>query len=162
VNKSWPESGPQSARDLFGPFLILGVDKDADEATVDSHWAERVLWCRQGQTQLSLEDVHWAREQLRDPSRRPNADAASLNADLATGEVRRLARLYHIDGSPPGWEPLDPEPMIDLPAAVEADPVAIAAELAHPDVPLELPAAGRWLEHFVAAALDPWGVDALG
>ena len=152
----------RNVREYAGPFLVLGVDKDADEATVDSHWAERVLWCRKGQTQLALEDVHWAREQLRDSSRRPTADASSLNADLASGEVRRLSRLYHIDGSPPGWEPLDPEPAIDLPAAIDADPVAMVAEFPQPDVPLELPATSKWLDHFVAAALDPWGVDAIG
>ena len=63
-------SGP-SVRELVGPFLILGVDKDADEATIDAHWAERVLWCRKGTTKLSLEDVHWAREVLRDPNAGP-------------------------------------------------------------------------------------------
>jgi hypothetical protein len=162
MTQPWPESGPKPTREVAGPFLILGVDKDVDEATVDAHWAERVLWCRKGQTRLALEDVHWARELLRDPSRRPAADAASLNADLATGEVRRLARLYHIDGSPPGWEPLDPEPPIELPAAIEADAAEIAAEFTPPDVPLELPATARWLEHFAAAALDPWGVDVVG
>ncbi len=162
MSEPWPETGPAPTRDVAGPFLILGVDKDADATTVDAHWAERVLWCRNSQTRLSLEDVHWAREQLRDPSRRPTADAGSLNADLATGEVRRLRRLYHLDGSPPGWEPLDPEPSIELPAAIEADAATIAAEMAAPDVPLELTAVNRWLDHFVAAAFDPWGVDAVG
>jgi hypothetical protein len=151
-------AGP-SVRELVGPFLILGVDKDADEATIEAHWAERVLWCRKGTTKLSLEDVHWAREVLRDPKRRPEADAASLNADLASGEVRRLARLYHIDGAAPGWEPLDPEPPIELPATPDADPQAIAAEFPSPDAPLELPATSRWLEHFAATAIDPWGVE---
>jgi len=162
VSHNPQDAGQLSMREVAGPFLILGVDKDADVATIDAHWAERVLWCRKGQSKLALEDVHWARDLLRDPARRAHADAASLNPDLASGEVRRLARLYHIDGSPPGWEPHDPEPPIELPAAVASDPDAIAAEFPTPDVPLELPATSRWLEHFGAAAIDPWGVDALG
>ncbi|GIW79792.1 MAG: hypothetical protein KatS3mg105_1599 [Gemmatales bacterium] len=31
-------------REQMGPFLILGVYKDADSATIDAHWAQRVIW----------------------------------------------------------------------------------------------------------------------
>ncbi len=31
-------------RTQIGPFLILGVDKDADKETVESQWAQRLIW----------------------------------------------------------------------------------------------------------------------
>src|SRR5262249_35670404 len=48
-------------REQVGPFLILGVPKDADAETIEAHWAQRVLWARQGKSRISLEDIHWAR-----------------------------------------------------------------------------------------------------
>src|SRR5205807_1510662 len=70
-------------REQVGPFLLLGVAKDADAETIEAHWAQRVLWARQGKTHVPLEDIHWARQVLRDPERRLAADAASLNPDTA-------------------------------------------------------------------------------
>ena len=49
-------------RTQIGPFLLLGVDKDADKETVESSWAQRLIWARKGQTRSSLEDINWARE----------------------------------------------------------------------------------------------------
>src|SRR6059058_1438306 len=102
-------------REQAGPFLILGVSKDADDEAIDAAWAQRVLWARQGKTRIPLEDIHWARAVLRDPEQRRAADAGSLNLDTAAGELRRLARLWHVDHGRPGWAVVDPEP----PAAVD-------------------------------------------
>src|SRR3954454_19589645 len=66
-------------REQVGPFILLGVPKDADTETIESHWAQRVIWARRGQTRTALEDIHWAREVLRDPERRVAADLDSLN-----------------------------------------------------------------------------------
>ena len=107
-------------RERVGPFLILGVPKDADEETIEAAWAVRVLWARQGKTRIPLEDIHWARAVLRDPEQRLAADVASLNPDTAADELRRLTKLWHLDGRP-DWEPLDP------------DPPAVDAEVPDPD-----------------------------
>src|SRR5687767_5241577 len=144
-------------RERVGPFLILGVPKDADAETIDAHWAQRVLWARQGKTRIPLEDIHWARAVLRDPEQRLAADAASLNPDTADGELHRLARLYGLDPARPGWPPLDPEP----PAAGIADvpdPAEVRPTVPVPDVPVEMPGVARWLEEFVRAPLDPWKI----
>src|SRR5581483_12521164 len=34
------------AREKAGPFLLLGLDKLANEAAVESHWADRLKWAR--------------------------------------------------------------------------------------------------------------------
>jgi hypothetical protein len=138
-----------------GPFIILGVDKDVDPAALPAIAAERLEAVRRGELQWSEADVLAAVELLRSRERRLAADADNFNADLASGEVRRLARLYHLDGSPPGWEPMDPEPPADLPDA-ELDAAALAASLPAPDVPLELPSVAAWLLRYGEAANDPW------
>src|SRR5437764_868423 len=84
-------------REQIGPFLILGVPKDADDEAIEAAWAQRVLWARQGKTRTPLEDIHWARAVLRDVDQRLAADAAGLNPDTAGDELRRLARLWHLD-----------------------------------------------------------------
>src|SRR5437763_3371842 len=97
-------------RERAGPFLILGVPKDADAEAIEARWAQCVLWARQGKTRTPLGDIHWARGVLRDPEQRLAADAAGLNPDTAAGELRRLAELYHLEPARPAWEPLDPAP----------------------------------------------------
>jgi hypothetical protein len=147
--------GPLS-REQVGPFLILGVAKDADDATIEAAWAQRVLWARQGKTRTSLEDIHWARAILRDPEQRVAADAASLNPDVAGEELRRVARLWNVDGGRPAWPPIDPEP-----SAVGADvpdPEAVRATMPTPAVPIELPGVARWLDEFARTPIDPWGI----
>jgi hypothetical protein len=144
-------------REQVGPFLILGVPKDADAETIEAAWAQRVLWSRQGKSDVPLEDIHWAREVLRDPERRLAADAASLNPDTAGNDLHTLARSYGLSPARPTWEPLDPEP----PAAADVsvpDPAAVKAALPAPDVPVEFPAIARWLDEFARAPLDPWAL----
>jgi len=144
-------------REQVGPFLILGVPKDADAETIEAHWAQRVLWARQGKSRIPLEDIHWARQALRDPERRLTADAASLNPDTAGNDLRRLAQSYHLDPPRPAWEPVDPELSVGPEVAVP-DPAEVQSQLPAPDVPLDLPAVAGWLDRFARAPLDPWSV----
>lgn len=143
-------------REQVGPFLILGVPKDADDATIEAAWAQRVLWARQGRSRTSLLDIHWARAVLRDPEQRLAADAASLNPDISGEELRRLARLWGLDGGRPTWKPLDPDPP-DVAADVP-DPDDLRPNVPAPAVPVELPGVPRWLEEFATAPLDPWAI----
>lgn len=147
--------GTPMPREQVGPFLILGVPKDASDEVIEAAWAQRVLWARQGRTAIPLADIHWARAILRDPEQRLAADAASLNPDTAGDELRRLAKLWGFDPGRPGWSPLDPDP----PAAADIpDPAEVRPAVPAPAVPLDLPGVARWLDEFARAPLDPWGL----
>ena len=52
-------------RNQIGPFLILGVDKDASKEVIEAAWAQRLIWARKGQFTIPLEDINWARTILR-------------------------------------------------------------------------------------------------
>ena len=147
-------------REQIGPFLILGIDKDADAEQVDAAWAERIKGARRGQHRIPLEDINWAREIIQDPDRRVRADATSLNIDTADGLLRRLADLYGLTGGP-RWQPLEPPPPDPgyTPAIDVPDPEEILRAVALPDLPLELPIVAKLLEGFVPASLDPWSFD---
>jgi hypothetical protein len=144
-------------RDRVGPFLILGVAKDADAVTIEARWARSILWARQGKKHTPLGDVHWAREVLRNPDLRFPADVASLNADVVGDDLRKLAILYHLDQDRPAWTPIDPEPPAmrgtDIP-----EPNDVKATLPVPEIPTELPGVARWLSEFAQAAIDPWSI----
>src|SRR2546421_691185 len=81
-------------REQVGPFLLLGLEKDADREQIEAHWARRVIWARRNQLRVALQDIHWAREVLSDPDRRARAGAGSLHGDTADGGERRPARRY--------------------------------------------------------------------
>src|SRR5438132_12560277 len=85
-------------REQLGPFMLLGVEKSADAEQVEAHWAQRVIWARKKQIDVALEEINWAREVLRDPERRLQADLTSLNADTADATVARLAQQYGAAG----------------------------------------------------------------
>ena len=142
-------------RERAGPFLILGVAKDADDETIDAAWAQGVLWARQGKTAIPLEDIHWARAVLRDPDQRLAADVESLNPDIAGEELRQLSRLWNVDGRP-DWTPLDPDP--PAVAADVPDPAALRPTVSAPAVPVDLPGVARWLDEFARGPFDPWGL----
>jgi hypothetical protein len=149
-------------REQIGPFLLLGLDKDADAEEIDARWAQRVIWARKNQTRVPLEDINWAREAIRDPERRTRCDVASLNLDTATGMLRQLAAGFGVGPRPrPGWEPLDSEPDFrnHTPAVEVPDPQTVRAAIAVPDLPLEVPAAVRLLEQEVGQPLDPWELE---
>jgi hypothetical protein len=147
-------------REQIGPFLLLGLDKDADKAQVEKHWAKRVIWARKNQIRIALEDINWAREVVNDPERRFKADASSLTADTADGTLRRLAIRYGLVADGPGWEPLDREkdlrdytPAIDMP-----DAAAVRAAVVPPQVPAEAPAVRRLLDAALSEPIDPWNL----
>lgn len=142
-------------RDRVGPFLTLGVSKDADAESIERHWAQCVLWARQGKTRTSLSDIHWAREVLRDPERRVEADIDSLNSDTATDELRRIARQFYLDPPNAAWEPVDQDvsAIANLP-----DPERERERLPGPDVPTDFPAVEQWLKDWTARNIDPWSV----
>ncbi|MCI0639059.1 MAG: hypothetical protein L0Y72_20600 [Gemmataceae bacterium] len=149
-------------RTQIGPFLILGVGKDADRNAIEAAWAQRLIWSRKGQAKSALEDVNWARESLNDPVRRLRADAASLNVDTCDGVLKRFKeRFQGKDKLPPGCRPLDVEknladyePALQLPDREE-----LRRNLPEPEIPREVPAVAVILEDFVRKPIDPWEVD---
>lgn len=146
-------------RQQSGPFLLLGVDKDADADAIDAAWAQRLIWARKGLTSTPLEDVNWARDVLKDAARRLRADAASLNVDTSDGLMRRLRRRF--EGKTPGEGsilPLDVEKSLaqyrpDIPLPEDSE---ILAGLAPPQPPGEVPMAAALLDDLAARPLDPW------
>lgn len=158
-----PQSGIELAplpRDRVGPFLILGVAKDADADAIESHWAQRVLWARQGKTQTALGDIHWARETLRDAEQRLAADVTGLNVDLASEELRRIVRRYHLDPPQVAWPAVEPEPEA-IDSASLPEPASEQSKLPSPRTPIELPAVNHWLETWAHEKIDPWSMTLL-
>lgn len=141
-------------REQVGPFLLLGLDKDAGAEQVEAHWARRVIWARKQQTDLALEEINWAREVLNDPERRALAAAAGLNLDTAAGTLRRLAEPF----ARPSWLPFDIDPPADAPAADVPDLDELRRATPVPDVPAEWPVVARLFDTLARAPLDPWAV----
>ncbi len=146
-------------REQIGPYLILGVDKDAGPDEIEAHWAHRLVWSRWKQIRTPLEDVNWAKEVLADRDRRVTADVQSMNPDTLSGELRQLLdRHGPLEPEVPRWVPAEP-PLPELPE-LPADAVPgvedLRAALAVPEIPTEFPAIERMLAEVVAAPLDPW------
>ncbi|HEX3314320.1 MAG TPA: hypothetical protein VHR72_05475, partial [Gemmataceae bacterium] len=74
----------------IGPFLILGVDKDAGSEAIEQAWAQRLIAARKGLLAVPLEDVNWAREILTDSERRIRADVISLNVETTDETLKKL------------------------------------------------------------------------
>lgn len=149
-------------RDQVGPFLLLGLDKNADAEAIEAHWAERLKLARRQLLAIPLEDINWAREILRDEERRWKADVASLNTELEDGLLARLAKRFSSPrpGTPPAWQPFGVEPDFSQyePAVELHDMEAIRAAVSVPEVPEQFPAAIKLLEDFVKQPIDPWGI----
>jgi hypothetical protein len=148
-------------REQMGPFLLLGLDKDASKEDIEAHWAERLKWARKQQWTVTLEEINWARETISDPARRIGADVASLNADTANGLIAQLVRRYGGgDDQGPAWEPMDEEkPLADYELAADVpDAAAVREAIVLPEVPQELPGAARLLEQLARSPLDPWAI----
>src|SRR5262249_37415715 len=96
-------------REQIGPFLLLGIEKDADQERIESGWAMRLKQARKQQIDLPLEDINWARAMLKDPEKRVRADAGSLNVDTADGVLRRLEQRFAGEGGETNWQPRDCE-----------------------------------------------------
>lgn len=149
-------------REQIGPFLLLGVEKDAGKEAIEAGWANRVKQARRGQITLALEDINWAREVINDPDKRVRADAASLNLDTADGVLRALAERYGGAGGT-GWQPLDREKDLRdyVPPAEVPDAALVRAALAVPEPACEVPFVAALLDEAARAAkaLDPWAVE---
>jgi hypothetical protein len=148
-------------REQIGPFLILGVDKDAANGEIEAHWAQRLIWARAKQIRVPLEDVNWAKEILLDRDKRILADVVSLNPDIAAGELHQLLEKHGpLEPEVTTWEPREsPLPELpDPPANLIPEVESLRAQLNVPEIPLELPAIDRMFEEIVAAPLDPWAV----
>src|SRR5438093_12037758 len=147
-------------REQIGPFLLLGLEKDAGPEQVEANWAQRVIWSRKSQINVPLEDINWAREVINDPDKRIRADAATLNADTIDGTLGRLAEQYGSSGRPL-WQPRDVEkPLVDYTPAVEIpdlDQVRQASVL--PEAPSDLPGVSELLEKVSQEPLDPWTIE---
>ena len=148
-------------REQIGPFLLLGVDKDASPDEIEAHWAQRLIWAKAGQIRNALEDVNWAKEMLLDRDRRVLADVVSMNPDTLAGELRQMLATHGpLEPEVPEWTPVE----APIPAAPALAPgflpevQSIRASLAPPKIPLELAAIDRMLEKVVAAPLDPWEI----
>jgi len=146
-------------REQIGPFILLGIEKDATAEDIEAHWAERVKSARRAQSKVQLEDVNWAREALREPERALRYASSTLNLDTAEGVLRRIADQYGLDGS--GWVPRDEEkplkdytPPIPLPDLDE-----IRKTIVLPELPLELPGVAVVLRSYLPEILDPWSPD---
>src|SRR6266849_5679128 len=81
-------------RTQIGPFLILGVDKDASRETIEAAWAEKAKQARRGQVKTPLEDINWAREMLMSKESRVRCDAVALNIDTTDGALKKLKERY--------------------------------------------------------------------
>jgi hypothetical protein len=147
-------------REQVGPFLLLGLDKDASKEDIEAHWAERIKWARKQQTNLTLEEINWARDLVSDPVRRVTADATSLNLDTTEGTLATLATRYGAEKATPSWEPIDEEkPLADFTPPVEVpDLEATRQAVAVPEVPCRFPVAASLLAKLAGQALDPWEV----
>jgi len=148
-------------RDQLGPYLLLGIEKDADREQIEAAWAARLIAARKNQVIVSLEDINWAREVINDPDRRRRAEVTSLNLDTTEGVLRRLAERYGVArGAAPLWPARDVEkpledytPAADVPRADE-----IKETIAVPEMPGDLPAVAWLLEKLSAETLDPWNL----
>ena len=149
-------------RQQIGPFLILGVDKDAAKDVIEAAWAQRLIWARKNQFRLALEDINWAREIINDPERRVRADAVSFNIDTTDGLLKKLRERYQGKGRPvAGCKPLDVEKNLSeyTPPTPVPDAGEVRAQIPLPEIPREVPAVKLILEQAVKAPVDPWDVN---
>ena len=149
-------------RTQVGPFLILGIDKDADREAVEAGWAERVKLARKGAIKTPLEDVNWAREMLTHTETRLRSDAVSLNIDTTDGTLRKLRQRFHGGRAdePLRCKPLDVEKSLaDYVPPTPVPPLdEVRAAVRLPELPRDVPAVRVVLEDAVREPVDPWQV----
>jgi hypothetical protein len=148
-------------REQIGPFLLLGVSKNADQEEIEASWAHRVIWARKKQLRIPLEDVNWARETINSPERRVKADITSLNADTVDGVLQRLSfQLGGKNARLAAWQPLDHEKSLGdyAPAMELPDSREIRDGIAIPEAPQEMPLILSVLQELAREPLDPWSL----
>src|SRR5471032_1770075 len=137
-------------RTQIGPFLILGVDKDAARETVEAAWAEKIKQARRGQIKTPLEDINWAREMLTSKEARIRCDSVALNIDTTDGTLKKLRERYQGKQQVEiRCKPIDTEKW--LADYTPPTPVPAIAEIRQlvqlPDIPREVPAVRVMLEN---------------
>ena len=148
-------------RTQIGPFLILGVDRNADRETIEAAWAEKIKQARRGQTKTPLEDINWAREMLMNKETRIRCDAVALNIDTTNGTLKKLRERYQGKQQVEiRCKPIDTEKWLaGYTPPTPVPPVAEIRQLVRlPEIPREAPAVRVMLENFVKEPLDPWQV----
>ncbi len=148
-------------RTQVGPFLILGVDKDATRETIEAAWAEKIKQARRGQIKTPLEDINWAREMLTSKESRIRCDAVALNVDTTEGTLKKLRERYQGKQQVEiRCKPIDTEKWLaDYAPPTAAPPVdEIRALVQLPEIPRDVPAVRVMLENFVKEPIDPWQV----
>jgi hypothetical protein len=148
-------------REQIGPFLLLGIEKDADLEQIEMGWATRLKQARRQQIDIGLEEINWAREVLKDPDKRVRADAGSLNVDTTDRILKGLAERFSGPASgSAAWQPRECEKDLrDYTPAVEMpDAEAVRAAIVVPMPARETPFVARLLEEVAANAahIDPW------
>ena len=149
-------------RTQIGPFLILGVDKDASREVIEAAWAEKIKQARRGQIKTPLEDINWAREMLMSKESRIRCDAVALNVDTTDGALRKLReRFQGKQQTEIRAKPIDTEKWLaDYTPPTPVPPVTeIRAQVVLPEIPREAPAVRVMLENFVKEPIDPWQVE---
>jgi hypothetical protein len=143
-------------RNQIGPFLILGVDKDASKETIEAAWAQRLIAARKSQTAVPLEDINWAREIITDPERRLRADSNSMSVETSAGTLRQLAERFKQNST--ACQPIDEEPRLGdyQPSVPEVSLDEIRAQIQVPRIPREMPAVPTLLKDAAAVPTDPW------
>jgi hypothetical protein len=146
------------AREKIGPFILLGLEKDAGPEAIEAHWAQRVIWARKNQSNVALTEVNWAREILNDPDKRVRADVTSLNTDITSGVLQDLAQRYGVGPAGPGWKPLEVDRLVgENHASLEIpDPEEIRKTISIPEPPADLPGVKWMLDQWLAEPIDPW------
>ncbi len=149
------------SREKIGPFILLGLEKDAAPEAIEAHWAQRVIWARKNQIAIALTEVNWARETLNDPDKRVRADAASFNTDITSGVLQDLAQRYGVGPAGPGWKPLEVDRLAaeSQPAVKIPDPEEIGKTISVPEAPTDLPGVKWVLDQFLAEPIDPWELE---
>jgi hypothetical protein len=146
-------------REQIGPFLLLGLEKDAGPEEIEAHWAQRVLWARKKQIRTALSDINWAREVINDPERRVRADVESLNVDTSEGTLKRLDKEWSGSANGrPAWHPLEIEKSLTgiVDAGEIPDCQQVRDAITVPAIPEGAPGVAELLRQFVQQPLDPW------
>lgn len=142
-------------REQIGPFLLLGLEKDATPEELQKNWAQRVIWARKKSSLLPLEQVNWAREVLSDPQRRLEADLGSLNADTTPRPLHSIVSTFAL-GVPPEPCASAPEPHPVEPVLPRPD--ALAASVPLPQIPEHNFGAVALCKTLAGTMKDPWSL----
>ena len=147
-------------REQIGPFLLLGIEKDATLDQIEAGWAARLKQARRQPSDIGLEEINWAREVLKDPDKRVRADAGSLNVDTVDRVLHHISERFSGKTGGAAWQPRDCEKDLrDYVIPVEIPDVeSLRASIVVPMPTRETPAVARLLEELATAAaqIDPW------